>query len=132
MTKQEFDKLSEQLFGYAKINSGHFLTPMQYEELNAAYLATGEKEPLGCGVTKWWWTGIKDPFLWAACWHDLHYPDVNGIVHHRYSRQFIDDFFFMLCRTIALGRNSRWLKFKAKIYYKLVCMYKVKKWEVAK
>lgn len=126
MTDSQFNELLEFL---CSCDTMLFKESGSYDRFLVRYKAAGEIELPGCGLTKLWWTGIDDPFLWAGCWHDLYYPDREGYIHHNWPRKDVDDLFYYLCLATARYRESLYLKFKAWLYYQIVKMFKVEKWQ---
>lgn len=88
------------------------MTLDQYNELQAEWLATGEIEPFGAGLSKYWHTGYKDPFLIPALIHDMDYT------FKEIPKAESDYLFYQRCSNIA-GSNL-WLKSKARFYYIVV------------
>lgn len=90
------------------------MTLDQYEELQAEWLATGEIEPFGAGLSKYWHTGHLDPFLIPAMIHDIDYT------YQDIPLKLADKYFYQRCKNLA--GSSLKLRILARLYYTIVIL----------
>lgn len=83
----------------------------------------------GCGISKIWFTGSKDPLLAACLWHDIAYTRNSFQQRSGWNRARVDNEFLRQMLAIAAAHLSATMKARAYVYYGIVRAVGWRWWE---